>query len=166
MPAILVALIPCPECKKQISDTADKCPSCGYIITAEKIAEIKQTKAKSQNKAAMGCLVVVVLIIGFFFVLFLIDEFNLSKKPPREAVYNSESDGSVWEVKLWLKQHLNDPDSVQYIEWSTVRKTKAGNLVVRVKFRAKNSYGAYVIAQKLFVLDRNKTVIEQTDYPG
>ena len=65
----------------------------------------------------MGCLVVVVLIIGFFFVLFLIDEFNLSKKPPREAVYNSESDGSVWEVKLWLKRrHLNDPDSVQYIE--------------------------------------------------
>jgi hypothetical protein len=27
-----MALITCPECKKEISDTANKCPHCGYII--------------------------------------------------------------------------------------------------------------------------------------
>jgi TM2 domain-containing membrane protein YozV len=27
-----MALINCPECKKEISDTANKCPICGYVI--------------------------------------------------------------------------------------------------------------------------------------
>lgn len=29
-------LISCPECKKQISDTAVTCPSCGYPIQSQK----------------------------------------------------------------------------------------------------------------------------------
>lgn len=27
-----MALQPCPECKTTVSDTASKCPSCGYVI--------------------------------------------------------------------------------------------------------------------------------------
>ena len=27
-----MALINCPECKKEISDTARKCPHCGYVV--------------------------------------------------------------------------------------------------------------------------------------
>ena len=32
-----MALVECPECKKQVSDTAKTCPSCGYKLDAEKI---------------------------------------------------------------------------------------------------------------------------------
>ena len=32
-----MALVECPECKKQVSDTAKVCPSCGYKLDAEKV---------------------------------------------------------------------------------------------------------------------------------
>lgn len=31
-----MALIECPECKKEISDTAKTCPNCGYELHKEK----------------------------------------------------------------------------------------------------------------------------------
>ena len=31
-----MALIKCPECKGQVSDTAESCPHCGYIISKSK----------------------------------------------------------------------------------------------------------------------------------
>lgn len=31
-----MSLIRCPECKGQISDTAESCPHCGYIISKSK----------------------------------------------------------------------------------------------------------------------------------
>lgn len=31
-----MALIKCPECKCQVSDTAESCPHCGYIISKSK----------------------------------------------------------------------------------------------------------------------------------
>ena len=42
-------LILCPECKKNISETASSCPKCGYVLTPEKMAEIKN-KQKNFRK--------------------------------------------------------------------------------------------------------------------
>jgi RNA polymerase subunit RPABC4/transcription elongation factor Spt4 len=165
-----MALISCPECKKRISDTAEKCPSCGYSITAEKIVEIKQAETEKKQKAKQGCLIMFVGLIGvpilIIIVIIIVGSSSKTNSTPQEAVYSSSYDGSVRQVELWLKQHLNDPDSFKAIEWSPVAKAKDGNFVVRVKYRAKNSFGAYVISQKLFVLNGNGTVIDQTDYPG
>ena len=44
-----MALITCPECKKKISDTADSCPSCGYKLTSEKIADIKKEEQQEKD---------------------------------------------------------------------------------------------------------------------
>ena len=45
-----MALIVCPECKSQISETVSSCPQCGYQLTPEKISEIKEKRSKLQNK--------------------------------------------------------------------------------------------------------------------
>jgi len=68
-----MALITCPECKKSISDSADACPSCGYKIAPDKIAEIKKEQQKLEKGSAIGCLTVIAIlailyVIGFFFV--------------------------------------------------------------------------------------------------
>lgn len=68
-------------------------------------------------------------------------------------VYNSEWDGSVYPVKLYLKKNLKDPDSYEAIEWSKVQKTNEGYMV-RHKYRAKNSFGGYVIENKVFYLNK------------
>lgn len=75
------------------------------------------------------------------------------------AVANSAWDGSVREVERYLKQNLKDPGSFEAIEWSPVVKGADNSFMVRVKYRAKNSAGSYVIEQKVFHLDSNGAVM-------
>lgn len=61
-----MALIPCPECKKRISETAESCPKCGCELTPEKVEEVKQKEKKLQTGIAIGCLIPILL---FFVIL-------------------------------------------------------------------------------------------------
>ncbi len=84
---------------------------------------------------------------------------------PQEIVSNSAWDGSVSQVKEYLRKNLNDAKSVEYVEWSPVFKFEDGSgFAVRCKYRAKNSFGAYVLEEKLFKLDSAGRVIGHTDY--
>ena len=44
-----MALIHCPECNKEVSNTAKMCPHCGYDI-AGYIQQIEQQKKKEQEE--------------------------------------------------------------------------------------------------------------------
>jgi hypothetical protein len=79
-------------------------------------------------------------------------------RKPVAAVQNSAWDGSVYQVEDYLEDHLKDPDSVQYIEWSAVVKIGSG-YVVRCKYRAKNSFGGYVLAHQYFRMDKKGNVV-------
>lgn len=62
-----MALINCPECKKKISETASKCPNCGYKIKANKI---------KHNITKNNIYVITVFIIIFVMFLLLIVSKN------------------------------------------------------------------------------------------
>ena len=55
-----MARIPCPECKRQISETADSCPKCGYKLTPEEAAiikkrqQVKWTHCRGQNNGKIS----------------------------------------------------------------------------------------------------------------
>jgi hypothetical protein len=49
-----MALKPCPECKAQISATADACPQCGYSF-----------RKQNRDRARLGCL----FLVGLFALL-------------------------------------------------------------------------------------------------
>ncbi len=169
-----MALIACPECKKKISDTAGSCPNCGYKITPEKVTEIKKQEQQAQKGCTIGCLSIIVI----FFALFLFGVFSSpstsssdstrrrksSTSSSREVVENSGWDGSVLQVKSWLKSNLKDPGSLEFVEWSAVQKTSDGGFMVRVKYRAKNSFGGYVVENKIFYLNSNGSIKSEIDY--
>jgi len=52
-----MALIQCPECKKEISGSAPSCPSCGYVLNPTPVEVVVRKKG-------IGCL-------GLFFLLIL-----------------------------------------------------------------------------------------------
>ncbi len=54
-----MALITCPECNKQISDTAKTCPSCGYDLNTQ-----KNKRRKQQNMRTILLIVSIGLLIG------------------------------------------------------------------------------------------------------
>lgn len=81
---------------------------------------------------------------------------------PTVEVKNSGWDGSVKQVKDYLKYTLRDPDSYESIEWSEV-KEKSDGYYVRHKYRAKNGFGGYVVANQLFHLDFSGNVVDVRD---
>lgn len=76
----------------------------------------------------------------------------------RSTVKNSDN-GSVWQVEEYLKRNLKDPDSYESIEWGTVTRNDNGYLV-RHKYRAKNSFGGYVIESINFQLNTQGNVVQ------
>jgi len=84
-------------------------------------------------------------------------------KVAEDGPKNSKWDGSVRQVKDYLKDHLNDAKSVEYVEWSEVAKTGIG-YAVRCKYRAKNALGAYVLKNQIFHMDKDGKVLFTTDY--
>lgn len=82
---------------------------------------------------------------------------------PTEVVFNSPWDGSVYQVKGWLKDNSNDPKSLEYIEWSPVIKTDTGFLV-RCKYRGRNGFGALILAEQLFLMDKDGNVTAVQEY--
>ena len=80
-----------------------------------------------------------------------------------DIVSNSAWDSGVYQVEDYLKRTLKDPDSYQSIEWYKVKKTSTGFKVLH-KYRAKNSFGGYVIKTKEFVLDSKGNVISSRNY--
>lgn len=81
--------------------------------------------------------------------------------PSFTKVSQSNWDGSVAPVKRWIKRHAKDPESIEFIEWSKLKPTIKG-YEVTVKYRAKNSFGAYVIDRQTFLLDNAGNVLNVT----
>ncbi len=89
---------------------------------------------------------------------------------PAPVVSNSAWDGSVYQVERWLKGNLKDPDSFKAMEWSPVTEVPPGSalphkFIVRCKYRAKNSFGGYVVEQKMFYLDSEGNVVSSRTFP-
>ena len=80
------------------------------------------------------------------------------READRPVVSNSGWDGSVHQVERYLKRNLKDPSSLNVIEWGNVVPGADGGFMVRVKYRAKNSFGGYVIEHQVFSLDAQGNV--------
>ena len=80
-------------------------------------------------------------------------------------------DASVYQVNDYLKNnYLDDPDSYHSISWSEVFKLNDSKELgfasyqVRHKFRAKNSFGGYIVEEKIFKLDYKGNVVSFKNY--
>ncbi len=85
------------------------------------------------------------------------------EKANRPKIRNSAWDGSVYQVKNYLKKNLKDPGSYEGIEWSEVYENPDGTYAVRHKYRAKNSFGGMVVENCIFVLDAQGNVISTSE---
>jgi hypothetical protein len=77
---------------------------------------------------------------------------------------NSEWDGRVDPVVEYLKNNLNDYDSSEFVEWSPVTKLEVKGepfWVVRLKLRAKNAFGGYILKNTFYFIRQNRVVIAE-----
>lgn len=76
----------------------------------------------------------------------------------RKIVYAGYN-GKVWQVEEYLKANLKDPDSLEFIKWTGPVLMDDNVWTVLVRYRAKNSFGGYVIESQMFQLNLNGVVI-------
>jgi len=84
------------------------------------------------------------------------------KQSGKAKVEASEWDGSVSQVKKYIKANLNDPDSYKSVQWSVVYDDPNGYKVAH-EYRAKNAYGGYVTKKQIFYLNFDGEVTKVTE---
>ena len=93
---------------------------------------------------------------------------NLSEAQKNLGVNPTQAqDGKVKAVIDYFNETLNDPYSMRFVRWSkAIEKSYRGTKYwsVQVKFRAKNSYGAYVLSEWIFYIKTNKVVAVEKIY--
>lgn len=60
-----MALVICPECGKEVSDNAERCPHCGNDMQPEKTARMKRADALQGCGCSMMLLPVLVILVIF-----------------------------------------------------------------------------------------------------
>lgn len=108
-------------------------------------------------------LLISLLVVGIFLITATATGDDESSSVTNKTVYNSSWDGSVRQVEIYLKSNLRDPNSYEGIEWSKVQETSDG-YSVRHKYRAKNGFGGYVVANQIFYMDADGNVTNVTDF--
>lgn len=81
-----------------------------------------------------------------------------------EKPFQSSWDGEVLAVKRYLRATLNDYESSEFVEWSPVSKVNIeGRLYwgVRLKLRAKNAFGAYVLRDTYYFIRFDEVVFSK-----
>ena len=140
-----MALIQCPECGKEISESAPSCPNCGYIMSSKSSDnELRHNNEKkipaSLIKSVVLVIIIITLIIGYNNVLWGDD-----KKAYDIAVKCAE-------------MSFKDPTSLQLISG----KLGVDKDCMWCKTMAKNSYGSIVTDYYFF--DDDGHIADASDY--
>lgn len=120
-------------------------------------AAVQEVPAKKSSGCAVAAAIGLALCALFLVIPAISNAIN-GPSSPSTSVRNSAYDGSVSQVSRWIRDNAKDPESVDFIEWSPVAKQGSGSMV-RVKYRAANSFGGMVIEEKIFVMDGAGNVV-------
>ena len=122
---------------------------------------------EGEKKLKKGCLIGVLVLFILVVIGALIpneDKKSSSSSSTPSIVKNLPWDNSVIPVKNYIKNNLKDPSSLEFIRWGNVIKTANGTYVVNVKYRAKNSFGGYVVNDQIFTLNSSGQILKINDY--
>ena len=100
-------MIQCPECKKEVSESATACPSCGFPVAKHLAAPQKEKESADKKQGCAGCLG----IVGIIFLLGGIGgcyRFITEKgsRPPEEGLEDFKFLGTVGTIMVVIAWKL------------------------------------------------------------
>jgi hypothetical protein len=115
-----MSLINCPECKKEISDSAKSCPLCGYEASSKKAESVFKKKL---SKTELVFYLIVVILAGYWVISSELKDKKADKPTsPDRVVYNSPSGVSLIpaDLKYEIHKDINNPRILKVILNQTV----------------------------------------------
>lgn len=138
-----------------------QCLSCGGIFRNPYYEQVKIEKQSRQWKY-----VFIAICILFIFNWMIGNNSNGYEYEYIGGKKELSQTRAIAGVRHYLRyKYLKDPDSYEGIEWGALgiyNKTNNTYFVLH-KYRAKNSYGGYVIEENFFVLDKDGNVLKVVD---
>lgn len=109
-----MALINCPECQKEISDQAKKCPNCGVSVKKE----IARIKSEEISKTVTTKEKVIAFVIILAIIIFIAYACNRPENPPTKSGYLHMDDdyffyatGAAVDI---VENHLKYPKNAEF----------------------------------------------------
>lgn len=101
-----MALVPCEECGREISDAADSCPNCGMPV--KQVEEAEETDEKEEPTASQNviALLIIFAVISSCFWLANSSKTEWHERDSSTMAYNVASER--------LERQLVDPGSAEY----------------------------------------------------
>lgn len=169
-----MALIKCPDCKKKISDSVEKCPKCGCKLSEDMIIEAKNKKERGRKKKRV--IIIFSLIFTFLIVVglttaYFVNENNKKieeekriekKKEEEEQRKKKKADEKTKKRKLkrefYQKTIALNSSSNKMSEYLQEKSVIISNTWSNAIFKSKNKdTNKYTIEKGKFV-DFNKAV--------
>lgn len=129
-----MAMIQCPECKKEISDMTANCRNCGYVLrptVAQKFLSIHK-KGFSKKMAAM---IAITLLFAMVFIAAI---------PKIKMAMLSKEERWLYDAVAELRQDLLNPDSLQVKQaFAAIEVTEYEDNVLIISYTAQNQGGGY-----------------------
>ena len=144
-----MSLIQCPECKKEISDSAEKCPHCGYQLTAE---VVDQAKKKTSGKT-IGCLILIA------FIIFLVIYGSIGDDSENgTAGWKEDKIAAYVMAKQFVEDRLVSPGSADFSSYSEANVIVLGEREYRVAgyVDSQNKFGAMLRSNYICTLRENE----------
>jgi len=137
-----MALIECPECKREISDKAVSCPHCGY--QQQKTKKAPEKKKSSPN----GCLVAILIIIVFAVISQLMPDDNSEPEKSTKAIDNHSPGLAYITIEKLVKRDLKSPKTAEFPSYKEkLKHTKyigSNTYKINSYVDSQNSFGALV----------------------
>lgn len=156
-----MSLVTCPWCQKLLQSDLSHCPWC-----KGRRPDKGWQSEKNRHTVLFLLAIVAILVVAQALDLRKDNPSKAQTAPsaaPKTTVENSPWDGSVRQVERYLKDNLKDPDSLDVISWSNVLPDGDG-FKVRCSYRAKNSFGGFVVEEKIFLLNSDGRITGVLDY--
>lgn len=136
-----MALINCPECGKEISDTCESCIHCGYKLT--KTIDIEEVQTNKKNFLSKSIIIVAVSVIVLLIIVLVVNK-NLH-------TYSYEEEISYYAVKYFYTL-FDSPDDFEIIDvhispitssptWKPNGVEKTFDNIVAISYTERNFWG-------------------------
>lgn len=106
-----MALIKCPECDRGVSDRAESCPHCGYVL--KKVQEKNIDNGFKWDNKYLIVVLVVLIGTGFvFFNNFKKKDPNSNLKPNANGYYEFNQNGKFFEFPTDYKVYIGKDNTI------------------------------------------------------